>query len=198
MGVEDHDRARRYGQQDPLAQISSMGLGHDSHRRLVLIHGFGEVPGADLPVAPVGCGRQERVVAIVDVQAPLLGPGVGVARPVVGVAEEDVLGFEHPPDELDEVPVDDEFIEEHVGVGEVVPQDPICGRIAGERLPGREGPAEALGDPGPAFLRIEILYDHKALFYKSLEMIICQLHAHSSAFPFLKIDAFPPDRESLP
>ena len=68
---------------------------------------------------------------------------------------------------------DDEFVEERIGVGKVVPQEPICGRVVGECFPREEGPADGRGDLGPALFWIEIFYGHEALFYKSLQMIVC-------------------------
>lgn len=84
----------------------------------------------------------------------------------------DLLGVEHPLDELDEVPVDDEFVEEHIVVGKVVGQAAAFGRIVFERFPGREGLADLGGDGGPFFLWIEILDDDESPFDEGLQVIV--------------------------
>ena len=97
-----------------------MGSGDDPHRGLVGGHRLGKIPGTDLAVAVVGIDGQERIIAIVPVQSRLLAVGVGVAGPVVRIAEMDVFGSEYPLYEVDEIPVDNQLVKKLIGVGEVV------------------------------------------------------------------------------
>ena len=194
VGVEDHDRAGADGQQhlrvemirpsDPaiLSDLSAqmaVGFRNDLHRSPVGGHGLGKIPDADLAVAVVAVRWQERVVDIVDVQLRSDPCGIGVTGPVVRVAEMDVPGFEHPLGEVDEIPVDDELVEQHIGVGEAFLQKGVFRRVIFDQLPRGEGPADCGGDGGPLLLRIEVFDKDEALINEGLEMCVGKFHDRS-------------------
>ena len=172
MGIENHDSASRDGQRDLCVEIFAVWFGDDPHRGLVGGDRFGKIPGADLAVAGVGVGGQERIVTIIDMQVGMDAAGVGVAGPVVCVAEVDLLGAEDPLDEFDEIPVDDEPVEERVGVGKVVLQHGSFGRFVFDLFPGGKGLADRSGNGCSLLFRVEVFDYDKALSKKGLEICV--------------------------
>ena len=119
-------------------------VGDEESRGLILFDIFEAEPEVELAVATVGFGgRQQRVVAIVDVERPTLAARIGdqtQSGPIVYL-----VGVEPAAGKGDALAVDDGAVEALFGIGKIAGADAVVGWVVRDLVPRFENAAESGG-----------------------------------------------------
>ena len=151
--------------------VLAIPIGDEESRGLILRDIFEAEPEVELAVATVGfSGRQQRVVAIVDVERPTLAARIGdqtQSGPIVYL-----VGVEPAAGKGDGFAIDDGAVEALFGIGEIAGADAIVGRIVRDFVPRFEDAAQGSGHFGALGFGEVVVDDDVAVRGKRFEYFV--------------------------